>query len=61
VVKELEVSLFQAMVLLMFNDRTEWSYEQIFVSTKIGWFSIFAISKIEPNDLGQKTAPNSYT
>lgn len=38
VVKELEVSLFQAMVLLMFNDRTQWTFEEIAENTKIGLF-----------------------
>lgn len=35
VVKELDVSLFQAMCLLIFNDKTEWSYEEIQEHTKI--------------------------
>lgn len=34
--KELDVSLFQAMVLLMFNDKTEWCYDEIKECTKIG-------------------------
>lgn len=36
--KELDVSLFQAMVLLAFNDKTEWSYAEIRECTKIGVF-----------------------
>ncbi|KAH7728259.1 cullin-4A [Aphelenchoides avenae] len=33
--KELDVSLFQAMVLLMFNDRPEWFFDEIKECTKI--------------------------
>lgn len=36
VVKELDVSLFQAMVLLLFNDKTEWTYVDVFEQLKIG-------------------------
>ncbi|KAL3098075.1 hypothetical protein niasHT_027620 [Heterodera trifolii] len=35
VTKELEVSLFQAMVLLLFNDKTQWNFEEILENTKI--------------------------
>lgn len=35
VVKELDVSLFQAMVLLLFNDKTEWTYVDVFEQLKI--------------------------
>uniref|UniRef100_F1KTC7 Cullin-4 n=1 Tax=Ascaris suum TaxID=6253 RepID=F1KTC7_ASCSU len=35
VVKELQVSMFQALVLLLFNEKTEWTVEEISASTKI--------------------------
>jgi len=35
VIKELDVSLLQALVLLMYNDRSEWKYEEIRDRTKI--------------------------
>ncbi|KAL7070006.1 hypothetical protein ACQ4LE_010780 [Meloidogyne hapla] len=35
VIKELEVSLFQAMVLLMFNERLKWNFKEIAENTKI--------------------------
>jgi cullin-4 len=34
--KEVDVSLFQAMVLLQFNDTKSLSFEEIFVRTGIG-------------------------
>lgn len=36
VVKELQVTMFQALVLLLFNEKPEWSYEEIKNATKIG-------------------------
>lgn len=35
VVKELQVTMFQALVLLLFNEKIEWSYEEIQNATKI--------------------------
>uniref|UniRef100_A0A915PMJ1 Cullin family profile domain-containing protein n=1 Tax=Setaria digitata TaxID=48799 RepID=A0A915PMJ1_9BILA len=35
VVKELQVTMFQALVLLLFNDKLEWSLEEIQSATKI--------------------------
>ncbi|KHN74086.1 Cullin-4B [Toxocara canis] len=35
VVKELQVSMFQALVLLLFNEKTEWAVEEISNATKI--------------------------
>ncbi|KAM3728636.1 Cullin-4A [Dirofilaria immitis] len=35
VVKELQVTMFQALVLLLFNDKLEWTYEEIQLATKI--------------------------
>uniref|UniRef100_A0A158Q724 Cullin-4 n=1 Tax=Elaeophora elaphi TaxID=1147741 RepID=A0A158Q724_9BILA len=35
VVKELQVTMFQALVLLLFNDKLEWTYEEIQSATKI--------------------------
>uniref|UniRef100_A0A0N5A7K2 Cullin-4 n=1 Tax=Syphacia muris TaxID=451379 RepID=A0A0N5A7K2_9BILA len=35
VVKELQVTMFQTLVLLLFNDKLEWSYEEIKNATKI--------------------------
>ncbi|VDK49594.1 unnamed protein product [Anisakis simplex] len=35
VVKELQVSMFQALVLLLFNEKVEWTYEEITDLTKI--------------------------
>ncbi|KAL3989495.1 Cullin-4A domain protein [Acanthocheilonema viteae] len=35
VVKELQVTMFQALVLLLFNDKLEWTYEEIQIATKI--------------------------
>lgn len=35
VVKELQISMFQALVLLLFNDKLEWTYEEIKNATKI--------------------------
>ncbi|VDN05738.1 unnamed protein product [Thelazia callipaeda] len=35
VVKELQVTMFQALVLLLFNEKVEWSYEEILSTTKI--------------------------
>lgn len=34
--KELEVSMFQSLVLLCFNDKTEFSFEEIQAATQIG-------------------------
>lgn len=41
VVKELQVTMFQALVLLLFNDKVEWTYEDIQLATKIGRFIFF--------------------
>ncbi|VDN25866.1 unnamed protein product [Gongylonema pulchrum] len=35
VVKELQVSMFQALVLLLFNEKIEWKYSEIQAATKI--------------------------
>ncbi|KAF7633371.1 CULLIN_2 domain-containing protein [Meloidogyne graminicola] len=35
VIKELEVSLFQAMVLLLFNEKIKWNFKEIAENTKI--------------------------
>lgn len=32
----MDVSLFQAIVLLMFNNKIEFSYEEILIESKIG-------------------------
>lgn len=36
VVKELQVTMFQALVLLLFNEKLEWTFEEIANATKIG-------------------------
>uniref|UniRef100_A0AAF5PJZ6 CULLIN_2 domain-containing protein n=1 Tax=Wuchereria bancrofti TaxID=6293 RepID=A0AAF5PJZ6_WUCBA len=35
VVKELQVTMFQALVLLLFNEKLEWTFEEIQLATKI--------------------------
>lgn len=42
--KELDVSLYQTIVLLHFNERSEWCYEEILDKTKIG--ILFAKAKV---------------
>lgn len=32
----MDVSLFQAIILLMFNLKSQWSYEEMLSSSKIG-------------------------
>lgn len=36
--KELQVSMFQALVLLLFNEKLDWTFEEIETATKIGKF-----------------------
>ena len=36
--KELQVSLFQTLILLLFNDAEKYTLEEIAELTKIGWF-----------------------
>jgi hypothetical protein len=36
VVKELQVSLFQTIILLLFNDQIEWSFKDLADATNIG-------------------------
>ena len=44
--KELSVSLFQAVVLLLFNDANELSYPEIAESVRMGEFSSFMNSQL---------------
>lgn len=39
--KELSVSLYQAVVLLLFNGPTEWRYPDVLEQTRIGMFFCF--------------------
>ena len=58
--KELQVSLFQTLVLLMFNEGEEFTLEEIKLATGIGLYDLIKVWFTEDEEIKQSFSSEHY-